>query len=73
MAAYNTRSVPRPPGFYRALHNRSTADSEVTICTKPLPAVNLDDKDVYEVERLVYSRRGKVSRSFSLCLVWYSL
>ena len=59
MAAYYTRAVPRPPGFYRALHNSSTADSEFSGHPKTLSVVNLGDQDVYEVERLVHCRRGK--------------
>ena len=64
MAAYHTRAVQRPPGFYRALHNSSTADSDFSGRAKSLPAADLNDEDVYEVERLVQCRRGKVSCCF---------
>ena len=64
MAAYYTRAVPRPPGFYCALHNGSTPDAEFSGRAKFLPAADLGDQDVYEVEHLVHCRRGKVSRHF---------
>ena len=67
MATYFFRAVPRPSGFYRALHNGSTPDVEPDIRVKTtstsLPFQDLDDPNVYEVERLVHSRRGKVRRS----------
>ena len=52
MAAHYTRAVPCPPGFYRVLHNGSTADSEFNGHPKTLLVVNLSDQDVYVVERL---------------------
>ena len=65
--AYFTRALPYPSGFYRALHNCSTADVNLDVHAKPtissLSAQDLDDPDVYEVERLVESRRAKVCRS----------
>ena len=64
MAAYFTRAVPHSPGFYRGLHNGSTADIEFNVRAKSLPAQYLDDQDVYEVERLVHSRSGKVCCNF---------
>ena len=70
MAAYFTRSIPRPPGYYRALNARSTADAagvstdrrqnEQRVGRISLPERDIDDEDVYEVERLVQRRNGKV-------------
>ena len=54
MAAYYTRAVPRPLGFYCALHNGGTPDAEFSGRAKFLPAADFGDQDVYEVERLVH-------------------
>lgn len=56
MAAYFTRAVPRPSGYYRELNNCSTADVDL-IRAKPTADISIAD-DVYEVKRLVQSRRG---------------
>ena len=53
--AYITRAVKKPSGFYRSLNSQSTADLLATLSATPV--------DVYEVERLVASRRKKVSSS----------
>ena len=65
MAAYFTRAVPRPWGFYRALHDCSTADINLDLHAKPINSLANDDEDVYEVERLVFSRRGNVFQTVS--------
>ena len=66
MAAYLTRLVHRPPGYYRALNARSSADLDAErrqglrrprIGHTTLPE---NEADVYEVERLVQRRCGKV-------------
>lgn len=69
MAAYFTRSIPRPPGYYRALNVRNTIDAGVPTDRRQneqrvgrisLPERDIGDEDVYEVERLVQRRNGKV-------------
>jgi len=60
MAGYFTRAVVRPPGYYRALHNRSSADTYAVENTGSR-YLSFDEEDVYEVERLVQPRRKKVS------------
>ena len=69
MAAYFTRSVRRPPGYYRALNACSSVDAEVETFCRPdkpkagptaLSEMEVDQEDVYEVERLVQRRRSKV-------------
>ena len=70
MAAYFTRSVHRPPGYYRALNACSSADAgfdaerrqglrRPRIGHTALPESEADGEDVYEVERLVQCRCGK--------------
>jgi hypothetical protein len=64
MAAYFTRSVVRPPGFYRALNNRSSLDAEsidkpTTSSFTSLSEREIHEDDVYEVERLVQRRNSK--------------
>ena len=61
-----TRSVPRPSGFYRALHNRSTADAHAdnggpSSRSSAAEDVDCAHEDVYKVDRLVHSRCKKVS------------
>ena len=63
---YFTRAVPRPPGYYRALHNRSTVDVDTSREPVTRPDRNPTSGDVYEVDRLVYTRRLKVSSQILL-------
>ena len=65
MVAYFTRAVPHPAGFHRALHNRSTADVDLGLHVKPNNSLASVDEDMYEVEQLVFSQRGKVCFRFS--------
>ena len=62
MAAYFTRAVPRPSGYYRSLNRQSTADVYDCTVGHSSSIVRYDDQDVYEVERLVSSRKAKVRR-----------
>ena len=76
MAAYFTRQVHRPPGFYRQLNARSSLDGEAGgECNNgrrqktDRTAMSESDllaeaEDVYEVERLIQRRCGKVKTSF---------
>ena len=62
-SSYFTRSVVRPPGFYRALHTRSSLDADSLETTRGLVCLferETDQEGVYEVERLVQRRTGKV-------------
>ena len=63
MAAYFTRSTPRPGGYYRELH-RITADFDGAAVRRNawtfLQPEDVNSVDVYEVERLVHSRRKLV-------------
>ena len=74
MAAYFTRGVLRPSGYYCALHNGSAADVDFIRTSSPLSTddISVDDEDVYEVERLVQLRRGKVCRSILATLQQYN-
>ena len=57
MSAYFTHAISRPAGFYRTLHAGSTVD----VVTSSLSTQDVNDPDVYEVERLVSSRKAKVT------------
>ena len=57
--AYITRAVKKPAGFYRSLNSQSTADLLDGSATPSDAAL----EEVYEVERLIASRRKKVSAS----------
>ena len=60
--AYYTRSLPRPAGYYRSLNDRSTAEVYEGAIGHRM-SNRPDDTDVFEVERLVSSRRAKVRTS----------
>ena len=57
MAAYNTRAISRPAGYYCSFNSRSTADAYGPVSPACLSS---GKSDYYEVQRLVSSRLRKV-------------
>jgi hypothetical protein len=79
MAAYFTRSIVRPQGFYRALNNRSSLDADsidkpTTSSFTSLSEQDIHKDEVYKVERLVQRRNRYTNilcprHSSSFCVI----
>ena len=72
MAAYFTRSVSQPPGYYRALHTRSSVNAQLEadhhsdrpkIGRTALSESEVDGEDMCKVECLVQRRCSKIHLS----------